>query len=305
MDLPACLGNFLRSQRCRIKPEDVGLVRSPESRRVPGLRREEVARLAGISPDYYARVEQGRAPRVSGSVLDRLARVLMLDGAGRAHFYWLARRGAAAPAGGGLHQIASSLSTLPVVVLNRGHDVVEWNPAGQALFAWHLLSSSDGTGRPHTRAESRPNLSRMLFLDPRTRALFGEWYTEAAWNVTLLRRAAEQEPQDPGLTGLVAELTAESPEFAELWQHPAKRAAAHPDADAPTWFTHPSVGPMRLNRALLEPGDASGTWALLFSAEPGSPSQRALDAMLAKLPTDTGCGPDDAPESPCRGKLSR
>ncbi|MCP3821650.1 helix-turn-helix transcriptional regulator [Streptomyces sp. A3M-1-3] len=300
MYLPACLGDFLRAQRRRVRPEDIGLSTSAARRRVPGLRREELARLAGISPDYYARIEQGRARRVSRSVLEALAGALLLDGVQRAHLYWLAQRATPSPPGSGMRRIATSLTALPVVVIDRRLNVIEWNPPGRALLAWHLRDSPAEPGRRtgtgprqgtglRTGAGLRPNLARMLFLDPRTRSLFGRWHQEAAHVVARLRHAAREHPQDHDLTALIADLVLDSPEFAELWRRPAPAGAEHPDAGDPTRFEHPLAGRLTLSAAVLECCDGSGERAVVFSAEPGSASQRALELILARLPGRPQC----------------
>ncbi|MGW6565987.1 helix-turn-helix domain-containing protein [Streptomyces sp. NPDC054975] len=290
MDSAARLGDFLRSQRGLVTPQDVGLPPGAAHRRVPGLRREEVALLGGISHDYYVRIEQGRVRRVSPAVLDAIARALLLSSTQRAHLHWLAHQGAVGDGADAVRRVASSMSSLPTVVLNRRFDVVDWNPPGRALLAWHLRGTATRP-TPDGQVVVRPNLARMVFLDPRTRALFGRWEQEAACVARSLRRAAERYPSDRRLTDLISELAESSAEFARLlWRCPAAEAGgAHPDACRTASFEHPAAGPMELSFAVLEHGAGSGERAVVFSAEADSPSEHALGLLLSLLPRSTRC----------------
>ncbi|MFD6462392.1 helix-turn-helix domain-containing protein [Streptomyces roseolus] len=293
MNDAARLGDFLRSQRCLVTPEEVGLPPGTSQRRVPGLRREEVALLGGISHDYYARIEQGRVRRVSPAVLDAIARALLLDNTQRAHLYWLANQAAGQEGADAVRHVASSMPSLPAVVLNHRHDVLDWNPLGSALLAWHLRGTAPQPG-PAAYLVVRPNLARMVFLDPRTRALFGGRDRPAAGVAASLRGAAERYPTDRLLTGLISELTENSVEFTDLWWRASAAGAEARDACGPVTFDHPVAGRMELSVVTLEHRSGSGERAVVFSAEAGSPSEQALARLLSLLPGPTRCG---APES--------
>ncbi|MGC0415682.1 helix-turn-helix transcriptional regulator [Embleya sp. AB8] len=280
MDAHTELGEFLRSRRARLRPEDAGLPTFGGRRRVPGLRREELAQLAGVSAGYYTRLEQGQSPNASDAVLDAVARVLRLDDAERAHLYTLARpkpkarRRAARPEQlpPGVRVMIDSFGDVPALVMGRFLDVLCWNPMAHALLAGHL--DFDAPNRP----AERPNIARMMFLDPHMRELYPDWSYKARSTVADLRLIAGRRPQAPGLTGLIGELTVGSQEFAKLW-------AAHtvgdcgPDARA---YHHPLVGEMTLLTQLLTLAKDEDQRVAVFNAEPGSPSEAALH-LLADL----------------------
>ncbi|NML52229.1 helix-turn-helix transcriptional regulator [Streptomyces sp. R302] len=291
MNDAARLGDFLRSQRCLVTPEEVGLPPGTSQRRVPGLRREEVALLGGISHDYYARIEQGRARRVSPAVLDAIARALLLDNTQRAHLYWLANQAAGRDGADAVRRVAASMPSLPAVVLNHRHDVVDWNPLGSALLAWHLRGTAPQPD-PAAYLVVRPNLARMVFLDPRTRALFGRRDRPAAGVAASLRGAVERYPTDRLLTELISELTENSNEFTALWWRASAKAAGDGPQDScgPVTFDHPVAGRMELSVVTLEHRSGSGERAVVFSAEAGSPSEQALARLACLLPDATRCG---------------
>ncbi|BDM71408.1 transcriptional regulator [Streptomyces nigrescens] len=304
MDHGPDLGEFLRSRRARLAPQDVGLPDHGGRRRVPGLRREELARLAGISPGYYTRLEQGTAAAgASDAVLDALARVLRLDGTERRHLYGLAR-----PEGGGgpgaeaaaeerlrpsVRNMIASLGDTPALVLGRFVDVLAWNHAGHALLAGHLpfdapdapaatqgaRDATQGThdATPGTRdATARPNVARMMFFDPRTRALYADRAAKARDTVGDLRLIAGRWPDAPQLTGLIAELRRGSTEFEALWaEHPVRTCATHARD-----YRHPVVGPLTLTDELLTLPDDPGQRVVIYHAEPGSPSAGALRRLV-------------------------
>jgi transcriptional regulator with XRE-family HTH domain len=290
------LGDFLRTRRAALQPADVGL-RGFGARRVPGLRREELAMLAGVSATYYARLEQGLSTNASEQVVDSLARALDLDADERSHLHALARTAAparrrAAPRPDvvrpGVLQLVESLAGTPVVVLGRRSEVLGWNALGHRLVAGHLAFDA-----PHRPAD-RPNTARMLFLDAHTRELHPRWDVEAERAVSSLRVLAGRSPQDEELTRLVGELTVQSPEFARLW-------ARHPVANCVSGtkhLHHPEVGDLELHFEVLSPPDESGHRVLLYSAEEGSPSAAALDLLRRGAPVARPAG--NVPATPGR-----
>lgn len=214
------LGTFLKSRRDRVTPEQIGLRTFGTARRVPGLRREELAQLAGMSAGYYTRLEQGQAGTASTQVLDALARVLQLDRVETAHLHNLARQ----PAAPGLSEpppeqphprVLALLGALgeatPAIVLGRRGDVLAWNRTGHALFAEHLAFDAPW------EQECRPSVPRMFFLDPFTRDLHRNWDELARVHVAYLRLTAGRFPTDARLATLIGELTMRSDEFARMW----------------------------------------------------------------------------------------
>lgn len=271
MDQRAELGDFLRSRRARVSPADAGVPHHGR-RRVPGLRREELAPLAGISVGYYTRLEQGKQVNVSGAVVDALARALRLDRAEWAH---LRRLAGVEPAGtsparperlrDGVRLLVESMGHLPALVLGRVGDVLAWNRLGHALLAGHLPF------------EDRPNWVRLMFLDPRLRELFADWQEKARDTVADLRVISGRYPGDRRVAGLVAELRAD-PGFRALWEsHPVRRCAHHARR-----YRHPVVGELTLTDELLTLPDDDGQRLVVFNAEPDSSSAAAL-TLLAEL----------------------
>ncbi|MEU0804587.1 helix-turn-helix transcriptional regulator [Streptomyces sp. NPDC005970] len=274
MDTPAALGDFLRTRRARLRPEDVGLVSYGTRRRVPGLRREELAQLAGVSVAYYTRLEQGQSTGASDGVLDAIARALRLSPDEHAHLRNLARPARAgrrpAPraeaARPSTRRLIEAMDGVPALVLTARFDVLAWNPLGHALVAGHL--AADGPERP----ADRPNTQRLLFLDPHTRELYPDWEGEARRAVSSLRLAAGEYPDDRRLAELIGELTMKSGEFAALWsRHPVRKCAFGVKS-----FHHPLVGPLELTFEMAPLRDSAGQCLLMYGAEPGSPSEAAL-----------------------------
>ncbi|WP_395295096.1 helix-turn-helix domain-containing protein [Kitasatospora hibisci] len=274
------LGGFLRTRRARLQPEDVGLVAYGTRRRVPGLRREELALLAGVSITYYTRLEQGQSRNVSDEVLDAVARALRLDADEHAHLRNLARPTRAAqnraaerlervrPA---VRQLIGAMTDVPAVVVGRRNEVLAWNPLGHALLAGHLDPAAPD------RPADRPNLSRLLFLDPRTRALYPRWETEARAQVAFLRLAAGRHPNDRQLAELIGELSMKSAEFAALWSgHPV-----HDCLFGAKELRHPVVGGLTLAFEALPLPEAAGHRMLLYSAAPGSSAEAGLRLLAA------------------------
>ncbi len=266
--------DFLTSRRARITPEQAGL-RSYGSRRVPGLRREEVAVLAGVSVPYYTRLERGDVSGVSQSVLEALARALELDDAERAHLFDLAR--AAQPAGAPPRRRRSKQRVRPEVqwtlnaitgaaayVVNARLDILAANELGRALFS----ELYDAPARP-------VNNARFVFLDPRAETFFGDWERVAGECVAILRWATGRDPQDRDLSDLVGELATQSEAFRSRW-------AAHDVRFHNTGvkqFHHPVVGELSLSYNRLDlPGD-HGLTIFTYAAEPGSRSDEALKLL--------------------------
>ncbi|MDN3026380.1 helix-turn-helix domain-containing protein [Streptomyces sp. S.PB5] len=272
------LGGFLRARRGRVSPEQVGIkalagAGAGKRRRVRGLRREELAQLAGISVDYYVRLEQGRATQPSAEVLDALARVLGLDVAERRHLDTLAA-GRSEPVpdtriGPGLRRALDAMERLPVFATDHRLDVVAWNRLGGAL-----MGGLDVPGRRD------PNNARFLFLDPAARDLHPDWEARAAEAVGQLRVAAGRHPDDTRLASLIGELTAESGEFRQIWNSGEVTMCAA----GRKRVRHPAVGVLELDFETLHvpaaPGE-SGLVLHVFSAAEDSPEAAALRELLA------------------------
>ncbi|WJK43091.1 helix-turn-helix transcriptional regulator [Solwaraspora sp. WMMA2056] len=285
----ADLGDFLRRRRAAMTPEAAGLAVPPgqSGRRVRGLRREEVAHLAGVSVDYYTRLEQGRHASPSEAVLDALARVFQLDAAARTHLTDLARparRRATAvripaqrvrPA---MAQLIASMTDHPAFVIGRRTDVLASNALARALL-------TDWTRLP----PKHRNYTRWLFLDPDARAAFLNWPTVAAEVAGTLRLYAGRFPDDPQLTELVGELTIKSPEFRAWWNGHQVHERTHGTKQ----MVHPVVGPITIRyEALALPGDADQT-LFIYTTDPGSPSHDNL--RLLALWTDQQTNPRPKP----------
>ena len=284
MGQSAEFGKFLKAMRSRMTPEMAGLPASPAVRRVPGLRREEIARLADVSTDYYTRLEQGRNIHPSRAVLDSVGRALNLDPGEQAHMIDLleycanSRRSpnptqTVRPA---LHQLVDAVGNVPALILGRRTDVL----AGNRL-AFLLLADF-----PAMPAAER-NLTRWIHLDPRARELFRDWKTIASDAVGALRADIGRHPNDAQANQLVGELAVQSEDFRHWWA--GHRVAA---ASAGTVrLHHPLVGDVELNVENLSLPDDPDQVLRVFSAKPGSPSADSL-TLLGSY----GAGPAPAPE---------
>jgi transcriptional regulator with XRE-family HTH domain len=265
---------FLTSRRARVTPERAGLPKWGRHRRVSGLRREEVALLAGISVEYYTRLERGNARGVSESVLEAISQTLQLDDAEHAHLLDLVRtanaerrpRRSSSPQGvrASVARIVDAMTRIPACVLNGRLDILHANDLANALFSDLFRDPA----RP-------PNLARFAFLDPRSRTLWADW-EKAAWDtVAILRAEAGRNPYDRALSDLVGQLSTRIEEFRVRWAtHDVKFHRT-----GTKQFHHPLVGDLTLVFESLELPADPGLSLLTYTAEPGSASEQALDEL--------------------------
>ncbi|MEV4255123.1 helix-turn-helix transcriptional regulator [Spirillospora sp. NPDC049652] len=269
------LADFLRARRARVRPEDHGLAPGAD-RRTPGLRRDEVAMLAGVSTDYYVRLEQGRETRPSAQVLDALADALLLEDEAAAHLRGLVQAPARRRASRREHLHPNMASLMarwpdtPALALGRYQDVLGTNALGAALFEW----LGDET-----------NLLRALFLNPAARDFYRTWDRVTENCVASLRAASGDDPGDPRLVGLVGELSIRSPEFARLWARHEVRSKTR----EAKLFRHPRVGDLTLGYEVLTVNSAPGQQLVVYQAEPDSPSEESLK-LLASLTASPPAG---------------
>jgi transcriptional regulator with XRE-family HTH domain len=267
------IGRFLRARRELVRPEDVGIA-DHGRRRVPGLRREELAMLAGVSADYYVRLEQGRDQHPSEQVLDALARALQLDDDATAHLHELARpapgRRRRASGRGRLERVRPSLQRLmdawsasPAHVLGCRMDVLAANPMSLVL-------------NPAQRVGT--NVVRSMFLDPEFQALHPDFERAAAGTVASLRAQVGPDLDDPLLHELVGELSLKSELFRKLWA----RHDVHAKTHGTKTMIHPLVGELELDYESFSVNGADGQMLIVYHAQPGSPSARAL-ALLSSM----------------------
>ena len=272
------LREFLATRRARITPQQAGLPTYGGHRRVPGLRREEVALLAGVSVEYYTRLERGNANGVSDSVLEALVRVLQLDDAERAHLYDLTRgattaarsrrRPARPGVRPGVQQLLAAMTDVPAFVQNGRLDVPAANPLARALYA--DLFDDAAPGRT-------PNHARYAFLDPRATDFYPDWNGVAADIVSQLRAEAGRSPDDRELRELIGELATRSQQFSNLW-------ATHDvrwHTTGTKRFHHRVAGDLSLTYEGLALAADPGQTLITFTAEPGSPSQQALTFLAS------------------------
>ncbi|AOR32425.1 transcriptional regulator [Streptomyces fodineus] len=278
LDRRAELSEFLRSRRARLKPEDVGLPDFGRHRRVPGLRREELAQLAGVSVAYYTRLEQGNGRNVSAEVLDSIARALRLSDAEHAHLTHLAKPKShkKKPAARqqqvrlALRQLLDTMDGVPAYVVGRRSEILAWNRMAAALFGdWAELPAAER------------NWARLVFLRPEYRELFLDWEQKAIDIVCALRMDAGCYPDDPRLSALVGELSVKSEEFRRLWATHDVKEKNH----GVKRLHHPLVGDLSLHYESFRLTDDSDQSLLTYHAEPNSPSADSL-RLLASWGTD-------------------
>jgi transcriptional regulator with XRE-family HTH domain len=281
------LGEFLHTRRSQVRPDDVGLRTYGDRRRVAGLRREELALLAGVSASYYTRLEQGQSLNASPEVLDAIARALRLNESERIHLQDLARGGTRRGrprrpvpehVTAATRELVHALGEVPAIVLGLRSDVLAWNRMGHALFAGHVDAA--GVDRP----AERPNMARLVFLDAHTRELYADWPSKARAVVGNLRLTAGRYADDALLSALVGELTVKSPEFASMWADHRVRAC-----DVASYeMRHPLVGALTVTQQTLVSGQGQGQNIVLATVEPGSASQSALGLLAqATAPAET------------------
>ncbi|MBD1539301.1 helix-turn-helix domain-containing protein [Arthrobacter sp. S13_S34] len=276
------LADFLRRTRSQCDASRAGLPADGRVRRVPGLRREEVAFLAGVSTDYYARLEQGRRITPSPSVVEAIGRALGLDHAGRAHLADLIGLGTATSSmrsrpvqrvRPGLHQLIGALDEAPVLVLGRRAEVLAQNQLAKALF----------TDFERFPAPQR-NYARWMLLDAEARSLFVDWEEQARSVVESLRLEAGNDPSDRATAELIAELRQLSPEFSQWWEEHRVYQRTHGSKR----LRHPLVGDLTVEyETLALPGDTDTTM-FVYSTEPNSPSQGALNVLASWSLTNDG-----------------
>ncbi len=287
MDTRNELREFLTSRRAKITPEQAELrTYGAGARRVPGLRREEVALLAGVSVDYYTRLERGQAGGVSESVLEALARALQLDGAERAHLFDLARatqtptpprrRRRTKEIRPSVQFLLDAMAGAPAFVRNGRLDLLGANRLGRALYSCHF----DSPAQP-------PNTARFVFLDDRAATFYADWDRVTNDVVAVLRAEAGRDPYDRELSDLVGELSTRSELFGGLW---AKHDVHRHDTGLKR-FHHPLVGELSLTFENLELVADPGLTMFVYTAEPGSKSEQALNLLASWAAT-----PDSEPE---------
>ncbi len=275
------LAALLRTRRAMVSPERVGAgTVATTPRRVPGLRREELAEAAGISLTYYTRLEQGAATNPSSQVLDALARALHLNDTERAHLHRLAAGPGPTPSrrAGLRPDISVLLDRMPdvaAIALSPLQDIVAWNRLGHALLAGHLPPDAPYGERP-------PNKVAMMFTDPQARTLHREWEYEATLAVASLRYVSGVFADDDRLARLVGELSLASPDFARMWaEHPVELCT-----HGIKRFHHPVVGRLDLRFEVLHLPENDGYRLLLHHAVPGSADDEALRLLASTTVTE-------------------
>lgn len=283
MDQRAELSEFLRSRRGRLQPQEVGLPQLGRHRRVPGLRREELAQLAGVSVAYYTRLEQGNGRNVSTEVLDAIARALRLTDVERDHLTHLAkpkqkrhrRMGRPQQVRPAVQQLIDSMDSVPAFILGRRLDLLGWNRLARALLG-------DFAARP----PQQRNMAKLVFLDPNARDLYIDWECKAVEIVSALRMYAGCSADDPQLPELIGELSVKSEEFRRLWAAHTVQEKGH----GTKRLYHPLVGEMTLSFETLRLPDDHDLSLVTYHAQPGSRSADSL-RLLA------GWGVDDAADA--------
>ena len=282
MDSRTEIREFLTSRRARITPQMVGLNVGTGLRRVPGLRRDEVAVLAGVSVEYYTRFEQGNGKGVSEAVLEGISTALRLDDAEREHLFDLVRAAGTTPKRAAkkprattirpsVQRLLDGMTEVPAIIRNGRLDTVAANRLGVALYSQMYV---DG---------DRPvNHARFVFLSPRARLLYPDWRAAAEETVAVLRAEAGRNPFDKGLSDLVGELSTRSEEFRILWaQHGVRQHLAGTKK-----FRHPAVGDLELTFDSLDLSNDPGLALLAYSAEPKTASADGLKLLATWMATE-------------------
>lgn len=264
---------FLISRRARVTTAKAGLPDFGGERRVPGLRREEVAMLAGVSLDYYNRLERGNIRGASDSVLNAIARALQLDNAEREHLFHLAQGAplpTSSPPHAGERTVRSSVQrvldnmAVPAVVTNAQQDIIAANDLGRSLYA------------PHFDVPGQPNMARFIFLDSRAPDFYADWPLARRMTAAMLRLEAGRDPLNEQLTALIGELSTRSPHFRAEWaQHDV-----HEHRTGQKVFNHPEVGPILLTFDAFDLPGEPGLSIVAYSAEPDTSDADRL-ALLA------------------------
>jgi transcriptional regulator with XRE-family HTH domain len=269
------LGDYLRARRGQVRPEDVGLIAGAR-RRVRGLRREELATLAGISSEYYLRLEQGRDKNPSAQILDAIARALQLDIKGTEYLHQLASPPGSRreqldleTAADGTHELINQFP-MPAIVASRCLDVLAANPVARALSPGFTPGL---------------NFLRWRLLEPAAREFFVDWDEATDVAVSGLREAAGSDPDDPRLRALVEELSAASARFRELWAR--AEVGYRPDV---VHIRHPDIGDVYLHPNRFNIPHSGGQHMLTYRAEPGSESAAALEALRSLAAAGPGQG---------------
>lgn len=286
MDHRTAVSDFLRTRRDRITPEQAGII-GGSRRRVPGLRREEVAMLAGVSVEYYARMERGDLAGVSAEVLDSVAQALRLDEAERDHLDDLARAAGPRPmrrrrkacekgVTPAFQRFLDAVTGAPVWVRDRRMDFVAANALGRALYA-PLFEDPSG----------RANTARFTFLDPAARLFFPDWEANADGIVATMRTYAGQNPLDKGLTDLIGELVTRSDAFRQRW---SVHDVRHHRAGAKR-IHHPVVGDLELSYEAMDLPASPDWFMFAYTAEPGSPTEERIRLLGSLAATDQDISP--------------
>lgn len=279
MDTRNDIREFLTTRRARLTPGQAGLPDFGGRRRVPGLRREEVALIAGMSIEYYVRLERGNAAGVSEAVLEGISRALQLDDAERSHLYDLVRaanqgahpqrrrgRARTQQVRPGVQQLLDAMENVPAFVQNGRLDIIAINRLGHAVFS-----------EMYVQPQRPANFGRFVFLDPRAQAFYRDWDNAAHQTVALLRTKAGRAPHDRDLTNLVGQLSTRSDAFRTLW-------ASHDVRDHRTGtkaIAHPVVGDLDLSYEAMGLSSEPGLLLLAYTAAPGSPSHDALRVLAS------------------------
>ncbi|ATL68702.1 helix-turn-helix transcriptional regulator [Nocardia terpenica] len=268
------LGEFLRAKRAALSPERAGIDTAGRVRRVPGLRRDEVAMLADVGVDHYTRLEQGRASGVSEAVVAGIARALQLTA--DEHTYLLAlanpkvsprrtaRRPSAARVAAPTRVLLDGLTGMPALVMDRRMDILAWNQLATELFV-------DFAELP----AAERNMVRLLFLDPRVRSRYRDWAAVAADAVARVRTTAAEYPDDTRLTTLIGELSIRDADFRRWWGGRAVR----PAESGRKIFAHPTAGDLELDWQALRFTNCADQTLIVYTAAPGSPTEQAIQFL--------------------------